>query len=181
MAEPGYSQSNFINGIERLSPAWWTSRVSDDDAIGWARATGFAGWLFLLAYLGVVTGIVRRAASLSNSSFEDGLWWQRVEIISFAALPQNLVVLVPAVAAGVVGTVIARSVIDRSVILLRQLVRVAAGTCYVVIVIGALGVIGVFFRNSDGVGDVSALLGRVGGILMAFGMIKLCLESERTT
>jgi len=154
--------------------------VRDDDAIRWARATSVAGWLFLLAYLGVVTGIVRRAAALNDASFEDGLWWQRVEIISFASLPQNLVVLVPAVAAGVVGTVIARSVIDQSVILLRQLVRVSAGTCYVVIVIGAFGILGVFFRNSDGVGDVSALLGRLGGILMAVGMIKLCLEAERT-
>ncbi|MFW2332557.1 hypothetical protein [Ilumatobacter sp.] len=154
--------------------------MRDDDAIRWARATSVAGWLFLLAYLGVVTGIVRRAAALNDASFEDGLWWQRVEIISFASLPQNLVVLVPAVAAGVVGTVIARSVIDQSVILLRQLVRVAAGTCYVVIVIGAFGILGVFFRNSDGVGDVSALLGRLGGILMAVGMIKLCLEAERT-
>jgi len=155
--------------------------VQDDDAIRWARATSIAGWLFLLAYLGVITGIVRRAAAVNRASFDDGLWWQRVEIISFAALPQNLIVLVPAVAAGVVGTVIARSVIDQSVILLRQLVRVSAGTCYVVIVIGALGIVGIFFRDSDGVGDVSALLGRLGGILMAVGMIKLCLESERST
>jgi hypothetical protein len=155
--------------------------VHDDDAIRWARATSIAGWLFLLAYLGVITGIVRRAAAVNRASFDDGLWWQRVEIISFAAVPQNLIVLVPAVAAGVVGTVIARSVIDQSVILLRQLVRVSAGTCYVVIVIGALGIVGILFRNSDGVGDVSALLGRLGGILMAAGMIKLCLESERST
>ncbi len=154
--------------------------MSDDEAIRWARATGLAGWLFLLAYLGVVTGQVRRAASLSSASFDDGLWWQRVETISFAAIPQNLVVLVPAAAAAVVGTVIARSVIDRSVIHLRQLVRLTAGTCYVAIVIAAFGIIGVFVRNSDAVGDVSALLGRVGGILMAVGMIKLCLEAERT-
>ncbi|MGI9644463.1 MAG: hypothetical protein ACR2O6_04055 [Ilumatobacteraceae bacterium] len=154
--------------------------MHDDQAIRWARATNVAGWLFLLAYLGVITGIVRRAAALSDASFEDGLWWQRVEIISFAALPQNFVVLVPAVAAAVAGTVIARSVIDQSVIMLRQLVRVVAGTCYVVIVIGAFGIVGVFFRNSDGVGDVSALLGRMGGILMAVGMIKLCLEAERS-
>ncbi len=155
--------------------------MSDDDAIRWARATGVAGWLFLLAYLGVVTGIVRRAASLNSGSFEDGLWWQRVEIISFVALPQNVVVLVPAVAAGVVGTVVARSIIDQSVIRLRQLVRVAAGTCYVVIVLGALGIIGVFVRNSDAVGDLEPLLGRIGGILMAVGMIKLCLEAEHTS
>ena len=75
--------------------------MSDDEAIRWARATGLAGWLFLLAYLGVVTGQVRRAASLSSASFDDGLWWQRVETISFAAIPQNLIVLVPAAAAAV--------------------------------------------------------------------------------
>ena len=87
----------------------------------------------------------------------------------------------PAVAAGVVGTVVARSIIDQSVIRLRQLVRVAAGTCYVVIVLGALGIIGVFVRNSDAVGDLEPLLGRIGGILMAVGMIKLCLEAEHTS
>lgn len=154
--------------------------MSDDDAIGWARATAVTGWLFLLAYLGVVTGLVRRAASTTTASFEDGLWWQRVEVISNAALPQNVIVLAPAVAAAVVGTVVARGVIDQAVILLRQLVRVAAGTCYVVIVIGAFGIVGVFVRHPDSVGDVSALLGRVGGILMSVGMIKLCLEAERT-
>jgi len=154
--------------------------VREDEAIRWARATNVAGWLFLLAYLGVVTGIVRRAAALSTGSFEDGLWWQRVETISFATLPQNLVVLVPAAAAAIAGTLIARPVIDQSVLMLRQLVRATAGTCYVVIVIGAFGIVGVFVRNSDGVGDVSAVLGRLGGILMAVGMIKLCLEAERS-
>ena len=39
---------------------------------------------------------------------------------------------------------IARSVIDQSVIHLRQLVRLTAGTCYVAIVIAAFGIIGVF-------------------------------------
>ena len=155
--------------------------MREDEAIRWARATSVAGWLFLLAYLGVVTGQVRRAAALNEASFEDGLWWQRVETISFATRPQNLMVLVPAVAAGALGTMIARSVIDRSVISLRQLVRFTAGTCYVVIVIGAFGIVGVFFRNSDGIGDVTTLLGLLGGIVMAVGMLKICLEAERTT
>ena len=87
---------------------------------------------------------------------------------------------VPAVAAAVVGTILTSSLVDPSVVVLRQLVRFAAGTCYVVILIGAVGIIGVFFRNPDTASDLSALLGRVGGILMAAGMIKLCLEAERT-
>ena len=153
--------------------------MSDDERARWARALGVAGWLFLLAYLGIVIAQVRRAAAISTPSFEDGLWWQRVEQVSFAARPQNLIVLVPAAAAAVVGTLAVRTVVDVAVMWIGQLVRVVAGTCYVAIAIGGLGVIGVFFRNPDGVGDVQAVLGGIGGILMGIGMIKLCLEAER--
>ena len=57
-----------------------------------------AGWLFLIGYLFIVAFQVRRAVSISEASFEDGLWWQRIEQISSAAIPQNLVVLAPATA-----------------------------------------------------------------------------------
>ena len=153
--------------------------MSDDERVRWARALGVAGWLFLLAYLGIVIAQVRRAAAISTPSFEDGLWWQRVEQISFAARPQNLVVLVPAAAAAVVGTLAVRTVVDAAVVWIGHLVRIVAGTCYVAIAIAALGVIGVFFRNPDNVGDVQAVLGGVGGMLMAVAMVKLCLEAER--
>lgn len=138
-----------------------------------------AGWLFVLAYLGVVTGIVRRATAINSGSFEDGLFWQRVEIVSFSALPQNVIVIAPAAAAAVAGTMLCRSLVDRADIWLHQLVRAVAGTSYVVIAIAVVGMIGVFFRNPDSVNDLSALLGRLGGILMAAGMITLCLEAER--
>lgn len=137
--------------------------------------------MFVLAYLGVVAGIVRRASRIRVASFDDGVWWQRVETISFASLPQNLIVLVPAAVAGVVGTIMVRPVVDQSVIWLRQLVRATAGTCYVVIVIAALGILGLFFRSGDNVGDVEQMLSRLGGAAMAYGMIRLCLEAERTS
>lgn len=137
--------------------------------------------MFVLAYVGELISIVRRAARVGTASFEDGLWWQRIEIVSFVSLPQNFMVLAPAAIAAAVGSVLARTVVDPSVLIIRQLARVTAGICYVVIVIAALGIIGVFFRNPDDVGDVSAILGRLGGILMAYGMIRLCLEAERTS
>lgn len=155
--------------------------MSDADRIRWARAVGVAGWMFAFAYLGEIIGIVRRATRVDTASFEDGLWWQRVEIVSFVSLPQNFVVLVPAAIAASVGAVLARTVVDQSVLWIRQLARVTAGVCYVVIFIALLGIVGLFFRNPDDVGDVSALLGRVGGIMMAYGMIRLCLEAERTS
>ena len=154
--------------------------MSDDDRIRWARVLATTGWLFLIAYLGVVAGLVRRAAATTTGSFEDGLWWQRIETVSFAARSANLILLVPAVAAAVVGTVMTRTLVDPSVLRLRQLLRITAGTCYVVLVIGALGIAGIFFRNPDSVGDVSVFFGLLGGILMATAMIKLCLEAERS-
>jgi len=154
--------------------------VNDDERLRWARVLATTGWVFLIAYLGVVAGLVRRAAATTSGSFEDGLWWQRVETISFAARATNLVVLTPAVAAAVVGTIMARALVDPAVLRLRQLVRIVAGTCYVVLVIGAVGIVGIFFRNPDSVGDASVFFGLMGGILMAIAMVRLCLEAERS-
>lgn len=155
--------------------------MSDDERARWARVLATTGWLFLIAYLGVVAGLVRRAAATTTGSFEDGLWWQRVETISFASRASNLIVLAPAIAAAVIGTVVARPLVDPTVLRLRQLVRIAAGTCYVVIVIGVVGIVGIFFRNPDSVGDVSVFFGLIGGILMAIAMVTLCLEAERSS
>jgi hypothetical protein len=153
--------------------------VNDEERVRWARALTMVGWMFLLAYLGIVTFLVRRAAAIREASFEDGVWWQRVEQVSFATLPQNLVVLVPAAAAAVVGALVVRAVVDRSVIWLGQLVRVIAGVAMMVVVIAVTGIVGVFFREADNVADLQALLQRIGGIMMAAAMIRLCLEVER--
>jgi hypothetical protein len=155
--------------------------VNDHERVRWARALTTAGWLFVVAYLTYLSSQVRRAFAIREASFEDGLWGQRIEQISFAALPQNLIVLVPAAAAGVAATMLVGSIVDRTDIWLAQLVRVAAGLSYVVIVIAGLGIIAVFWRNPDGVGDVTAVLGRIGGIVMSIAMIRVSLEAERSS
>ncbi len=155
--------------------------MNDDERIRWARALAFTGWLFVAAYLGFITWQIRRAFAITEGSFEDGLWWQRIEQISFLSLPQNLMVLVPAAAAAVVGTVLVRTVVDPAVLSLAQLVRIIAGISYVVILIAVLGIVGIFFRNPDSVGDLAAFLLRLGGIGMSVAMIRLCLEAERPT
>lgn len=154
--------------------------MDDDERVRWARTLTSAGWLFVLSYLGFITWQIRLAFATSEASFEDGLWWQRVEQISFLALPQNLMVLVPAAAAAAVGTLLVRGIVDRSVLALAQLVRIVAGLSYVVIAIAALGIIGIFFRTPDGVGDLAAFVLRLGGIAMSVGMIKICLETVRS-
>ena len=87
-----------------------------------------AGWMFVLAYVGFIMWQVRRAFLITEGSFEDGLWWQRIEQISFLSLPQSLMVLVPAAACAALGTVLVRSLVDHSVVNLSQLTRVDGET-----------------------------------------------------
>lgn len=154
--------------------------MNEADRLRWARALWVGGWLCLVSYVGIIVYLVRRAAAIGEASFEDGLWWQRVEQVSFAALPQNLIVLVPAAAAAVTGTVLVRTVVDRLVLSLAQLTRVIAGVAFVVIALAGLGIVGIFVRQSDGIADVQAFMLRLGGILMSIAIVRLCFEAERS-
>jgi hypothetical protein len=152
--------------------------VNAIDRERWARALVTAGWLITGSFLLVVIGQIRRAFAVQQASFEDGVWGQRVEQISVVALPQNLVILVPAAAAAVGATwLMLGSGLDQ-VPWTRQLVRVIAGVSLVTIVLAVLGILDVFAQSPDWVGGSIALLNRVGGVLMAWAMIRVCLESE---
>lgn len=154
--------------------------MADRERSRWARALTTAGWLFVIAYLAFVTATFRRASAIRSGSFEDGLWGQRIEIMSFVSLQQNVIILVPAAVAGIGATLLARGIADRGDMWLERLVRVVAGLSYVIISIALVGMIAVFFRSPDSVGDLGALLGRAGGILMAIAMVRVCLEAERS-
>jgi hypothetical protein len=154
--------------------------VTEHDRIRWSRALLFAGWMSAAAYLGYLITQIRRAAAVRAGSFEDGIWGQRVELISFASLPQNVIILAPAVAAGVAGSLLVRSLVDPVVVRLQALVRIVAGLNLIVIALGLVGILGVFFRNIDAVGDTGAILGRLGGILLGVGAVRLCAEVENT-
>jgi drug/metabolite transporter (DMT)-like permease len=154
--------------------------VGELERLRWAKALATAGWLFVLAYVGYIMWQVRRAFQITEGSFEDGLWWQRVEQISFLSYPQNLMVLVPAAACAALGTVLVRPLVDHAVINLSQLTRVVAGLALVAIAIALLGIVGIFFRNPDSIGDLAAFVLRLGGIAIAGAVIRICLEAERT-
>jgi hypothetical protein len=154
--------------------------MSERDRQRWAVALTTAGWLVLAAYLLLLIAQVRRAFAVTVGSFEDGIWGQRIELVSFVALPQNLVILVPSAAAGV-ASVMLLAVTPEALqgSWARQLVRVVAGLCYVIVALAVLGILDVLMQTPDSVGGTSAILTRVGGILMAAGMIRVCLEAER--
>jgi hypothetical protein len=155
--------------------------VDDSDRVRWAGALTTAGWLVFAAFVMVLIGQIRRAFAVEIGSFEDGVWGQRIELVSSVTLPRNIVILVPAAAAGVVAMALLRELGDelrRS--WSRQLVRIVAGLCYVVVALGGLGIIDVLAQTPDSVGGTAALLERIGGIMIAIAIIRVCLEAERS-
>ena len=146
----------------------------------WSVALTGAGWMILAAYLLLLIAQIRRAFAVTVSSFEDGVWGERIETVSFVTLPQNLVILVPAAAAGVAAVLLLHDSPEQlQGSWARQLVRIVAGLCYVVVAIAVLGIGDVLVQTPDALGGTTAILTRVGGILMAIAMIRVCLAAER--
>lgn len=155
--------------------------MNEHDRIRWAKATVFAGWMFVLAYLTYLIAQIRRASATTQGSFEDGVWGQRIEEVSFATLPQNVVILAPAAVAAVAGALLVRSLVDPVVVQLGRVIKVIAGLSFVIVALGLAGIVAVFFRNYDSVGDSIAVMLRLGGVAMAAAMIRLCLEADHET
>jgi len=128
--------------------------------IRWIITATHVGWLSLSAFVALIVIEVRRAAAISESRFEDGVWGQRVEIVSFIALPQNAVILIPpAVAAAVAGVLITGLHPDDrpDFVWARRLARVTGGIALMVIVLAVIGIIGIPFRYADPLADLAVI------------------------
>jgi hypothetical protein len=153
--------------------------VEEQRRIVWARALVAAGWLLVFAYLAQLTGQIRLAFAISDSAFDDGVFGLRVERIAFMVFPQNVLVLFLAAGAGAGASALVRGLVDHRQMWLAQLVRIAAGVCYVVIAIGFLRIVIILTHRPDGVGDFSATLNQLAGILVAIAAIRISLTAER--
>ena len=150
------------------------------DRLRWVRALTTAGWVALASYLGIIAIEVRRAAAITTSRFEDGVWGQRIEIVSFVTLPQNIAVLMLPVATAVTAAVMLAGVHpdDRGdSVWLTRLTTVTGGLCVVAIFLALLGIGGIPFRYADPLADLGALVGRLSGIAMAAGALRLLREA----
>jgi len=154
--------------------------VGPTDRLRWVRALTTAGWVALASYLGIIAIEVRRAAAITTSRFEDGVWGQRIEIVSFVTLPQNIAVLMLPVATAVTAAVMLAGVHpdDRGdTVWLTRLTTVTGGLCVVAIFLALLGIGGIPFRYADPLADLGALVGRLSGIAMAAGALRLLRET----
>lgn len=138
----------------------------------------FTGWAFVFGFAGYLITQVRRAAAVSEGSFEDGVWGQRAELVSFATLPQNAIIVAPALAAALAAAWLVKPIVEPVVVHVRWLVQIIAGLAYVIVALGVLGLVAISFRNFDPVGDVGAVLGRLGGVVIGLAMARLCTEAE---
>ena len=146
----------------------------------WARTATAVGWLLVFAYLSVLTGQIRSAFAITESSFQDGLFGARLERVSFAAFPQIAALVLLATASGALATVLVGAGGDRRELWISPLVRVAAGICYVIVAIAAVRIVVILTHSPDGVGDFGATLQQIGGILVASAGIRVSLEAERS-
>lgn len=151
--------------------------LNEVEQTAWARACTTAGWLGLLGFLSILAVNIQRARVVSRPQFSDGVWGQRIEILSFTAAPQNAVVLAVAAVAAVAAWVVAGP--DRDV-WVDRLVRAVAGAAVVTAVLAGLGVLWGAARGSESVGDFSFLISRAGGLAIAVGIVRVCLVVERS-
>lgn len=150
--------------------------MSEDERSAWVRAATTAGWLLLLAYLSVLAVNIQRARTVSRPQFSDGVWGQRIEILSFTTIPQQSVILAVATAAAVGASVLATSERD---IWVDRLLRSVAGAGVATAVLAVLGIAWAAVRGSEAVGDFGFLISRLGGLAIAVAVVRVCLVAER--
>jgi hypothetical protein len=153
--------------------------MTADHAREWVRALTTAGWLFLLGYLAILAYSIDRARRITQSQFAGGIWSQRMEVLSFASIPQHLVVLVPAAAAGIAAAVLVERDDGFRDIWLDRLIRLVAGTAVAAAVIAVVGVLWVTFGGDDDTGDFGFVVSRLGGVAVGVAIVRVCLVAER--
>ena len=151
----------------------------DVDRARWARALTSAGWASVLAYLALLAVAVNRARLTDDVGFSDGVWGQRLEVLSFAAFPQQLMVLVPAAVAAVGAVFLGAAAVETVEPWHQRLVRLTAGAAFVAIALAVLDVLSIVVRGDDSVGDFGDIVQRAGGVALAWAIIRVCLEVER--
>ena len=154
--------------------------MTDVEREHWARAMTTAGWLVLIGYLGIVVLQIDRARRTTEAAFDDGVWGQRIEQVSFVAIPQNIVILLGAAIVAVGAVIVGRGTLADADMWLDRLVRVVAGTAFVAMLLAAVRMLDVIVRDPDTGGDLPDIVSRASGIAIGIAVVRLCLAAERT-
>lgn len=143
----------------------------------WSRILSLAGWCSFASYLAIVLSTLDRVRVAPSSRVFGSVWDQRLELLSFAMIPQQIVVLAPAVA---IVVVFGMGALDGP---RRPWLRCSVeATSIVAIVVGLLDVASTLRRDRDG-GPVewSEIFLRLGGVMLASSYVALCrLAADET-
>ena len=154
--------------------------MTDVEREHWARAMTTAGWLVLIGYLGTVVLQIDRARRTTEAAFDDGVWGQRIEQVSFVAIPQNIVILLGAAIVAVGAVIVGRGTLADADVWLDRLVRIVAGTAFVAMLLAVIRMLDVIVRDPDTGGDLPDIVSRASGIAIGIAVVRLCLAAERT-
>lgn len=130
----------------------------------------FVGWL---AFALRQVSLMRRV----GESQLDGIWEQRLEVLSFIVLVPNITAFVPAAAAAATATWLAGPTQELGLAILLRLIRWSAA---ILILIGAASILNSLVNDFDSPARVEDIALRAGGILIAGAMIVMCRNAGRT-
>ncbi len=139
------------------------------------RALTTAGWFAFVAWLGFVFWVIGRVTRVSAQQF-GGVWEQRIEVMSFIALPPNSVMLIPAALLASVAAWMSGPAESLSVAVLLRLVRWAAiGQ----VVVSAASIVSILVNETGSPTEVQDIGQRVSGVLMSLAVITVSSAVER--
>lgn len=134
-----------------------------------------AGWFAFVAWLLFLFRQIGRVAQVGSQSF-GGIWEQRIEVLSFAVLPPNSLMLVPAAALACVATWMSGPTMSLGLAVQLRIVRWAA---MLQIAIGVASVISIIVNETGSPTESQDIAQRVSGIVLSFAIIKVTAAIER--
>ena len=155
-------------------PPPWGPPSSRTDIV---RTLTTFGALTYLAWLIFLFRQVERVLRVSEQRFA-GEWDQRIEVLSFAILPPNTLLILAPAGAAAAATWLAGSDQQLELAILLRITRWSANLMAAIAVVSAFSPILNDSGSPTRVGDLGL---RIGGILVAVAASKLCRGAERTT
>lgn len=139
------------------------------------QALTTAGWFTFVAWLGFLFWVIGRVVRVGEQQF-GGVWEQRIEVLSFIALPPNSVMLVPAALLACCASWLSGPVQSLSVAVLLRLVRWAA---LGLVAVSAISFVSILVNETGSPTETQDLAQRVSGILMGVAIAKVTSAIER--
>ena len=155
--------------------------MTPSDAELWSRRLTLAAWMGLVGYLSVVAYLANRVRRLGNveAPFAESIWDQRLEVLSFAVLPQQVIILVVAAALAGVAAEVQRRTGDPTGAWLRTALTSLGAAAAVVVLVAVASIVSILTRDPPEPDRAGDLYLRLGGVALAGAAGALLWTAQR--